>query len=202
MEDHILVSSPCDALKETEQKKKELEVSVSFFLRVSPEQLLSIQSFSNINGVYVGLPLNSLMASKELLQHSIWPSVYKCVWSSSEEGNDFVYSWGKEHHQQKKKSPTERWRHLYWSVSLYKQYFFLSSAQKEKWLGGKTGSRERGLSCNGVLFISSLAPQWLVQWCQSAQSGSHISCTHKPLFYLSGCYLLSIWLSSLCLSTT
>lgn len=81
------------------KEKKNWKFLSSFSLRVSPEQ-----SFSNIHGVYVGLPLNSLMASKELLQHSIWPSVYKCVWSSSEEGNDFVYIWGKEHHQQKKKS--------------------------------------------------------------------------------------------------
>lgn len=125
------------------KEKKNWKFLSYFSLRVSPEQPLSIQGFSNIHGVYVGLPLNSLMAFKELLQHSIWPFVYKCVWSSSEEGNDFVYIWGKEHRQQKKKSLTECWRHLYWSVSLDRQYFLLSSAQKEKWMGGKTRSRER-----------------------------------------------------------
>ena len=40
--------------------------------------------------------------------------------------------------------------------------------------------------------------------CQRAQSGSHVSCTlthtHRAVFYLSGCCLLSVWLGSLCLS--
>lgn len=89
------------------------------------------------------------------------------------------------------------------SLSPYTTHFFLSAALEKKWLAGKTRSRERQ-GCDEALFISSLAPQWLAQQCQRARSGSNISCTlshtHTALFYLSGCCLLSIWLSSLCLS--
>lgn len=46
-----------------------------------------------------------------------------------------------------------------------------------------------GLSCDGALFVSSLAPQWLAQQCQRARSGSHISCTlthtHTQLYFTS-----------------
>lgn len=63
--------------------------------------------------------------------------------------------------------------------------------------------RERP-SCDGALFVSSLAPERLAHLCQRTPSGSHVSWTlahtHRALFYLSGCSLLSIWLDSLCLS--
>lgn len=80
------------------------------------------------------------------------------------------------------------------------------TAWKEErvWVCEGKQNPKQGPSCDGALFISSLAPKGLAQQCQWARSGSHISCalsfslSHTPrtLFYLSGCCLLFVWLGS------
>lgn len=154
MAGHIPVSfscTTCSKSKETEQRNNLWKlglVSTSqglhqlcmtkylLCLRVSFQQLETLCTIlKNIHGLNVGLPINSLMASKDLLQHLVWPCVYTCVCNSSKEGEYICLYLSKRTSTQSTttRNPQERNYVIHQTVSLSLNTILLCpTAQKEK----------------------------------------------------------------------
>lgn len=159
MGDHFQVSSHGDALKETQEKHQHYQVSVLALINSFIWTTYDCLQSSFIHSLYIGWPLNSLMACEELLQHPV--CVYKCVCVSSTKPNVSVYT--KRTSSRKKEHPSTQMPFVPVSLCLH---FFVSTSKID--LEGK----ERGLNDDGALLVSSLAPRRLGWRCQRVRSAA------------------------------